>query len=315
MWKIVRGFDPNKKRYSKESLLDKNELLLPVSTKDTAEQKYIVQWAEASSSSRPAVVFVPGFLTETSKEEHMNSWTSSVVELAERYDFAAYGLYWPSNNPSKVIFEDIGVMVAGGVGIVASILLAFDTFVAKEPRIKKTYAGMPIGGISIAIVNAFMRAWVEVVELADKTSVNCESWLSMFDRPVILIGHSLGGRIVLKTSQYAKSNNILQTFAFAPEVLETDCDFSTICSNNTSQPAVFYSKNDLILNIVYRIGARTKTLPLGYAGIKEKNNQGLIHSFNASKWDGKKIGHFDYTSRCASLLSHPGLQEGLDAWR
>ena len=312
MWKIIRGFDQNKERYSNESLLDRNQLVLPVSTKDTAEQKYIVQWAEASSSCRPAVVFVPGFLTETPKEKQMDSWTSSVVELAEAYDFAAYGLYWPSNNLRKMLLGDTWTKAVGRLGIAAGIGAGIWRLRVAALRLNPVLVATAIGGPAMANI---AQTWTKVVELADKTSVNCESWLSMFDRPVILIGHSLGGRIVLKTSQYAKSNNILQTFAFAPAVLETECDFSTICSNTRSQPAVFYSKNDLILNIVYRLGERTRTLPLGYAGIKKKNNQGLVHSFNASKWHGKKIGHFDYTSKFEPLLSHPGLQEGLDAWR
>ena len=313
MWKIIRGFEPNKERYSKESLLDTNELLLPISTKDTTEQKYIVQWAEASSSSRPALVFVPGFLTQTSKKDPIDSWTSSVVELAKAHDFAAYGLYWPSNNLRKMLWGDTWTKAVGRLGIAAGTGAVIWRLRAAALRVNPVVlAAVAIGVPPVANI---AQTWIEVVELADKTSMNCESWLSMFDRPIILIGHSLGGRIVLKTSQYAKSNNILQTFALAPAILETDCDFSTICSNNTRQPAVFYSKNDLILNIVYRIGERTKTLPLGYAGIKEKNNQGLVHSFNASKWNGKKMGHNGYTSQIASLLSHPGLQEGLNAWR
>lgn len=93
MWKIIRGYNPNKQRYSRDSLLRNEQLLLPSLTADTPQQKHIVQWAEASSLSRPALVFVPGFLTQTSKIEPLDSWTSSVVELAEVHDFAAYGLY------------------------------------------------------------------------------------------------------------------------------------------------------------------------------------------------------------------------------
>lgn len=211
-----------------------------------------------------------------------------------------------------MLWGDTWTKTVGRLGMAAGIGVGIWRLRAAALRVNPVLAATAIGGP--AMVN-IAQTWRNVVELADITSVNCEPWLSMFDRPIILIGHSLGGRIVLKTSQYAKSNNILQTFAFAPAVLETECDFSIISCNNTSQPAIFYSKNDLILNYLYRLGERTKALPLGYAGIKRKNNQGLLDSFNVSKWDGKKMRHNDCNSQLASLLSHPGLKEGLGVWR
>ena len=114
----------------------------------------------------------------------------------------------------------------------------------------------------------------------------------MFDRPVILIGHSLGGRIVLKTSQHAK---VKQCFANLCILLQRFWKLSAIFQQSVattrSQPVVFYSEKGSAFFVSvgewYRLGERTKTLSLGYAGIKEKNNQGLVHSFNVSKWHGK----------------------------
>ena len=104
VWKIVRGFNPQKKSYSRESLLTKEQLLLPVSTNegDREEYKYIVQRAEASCTTRPALIFVPGFLTQTDKKS-LDSWTPLLVELAEKYDFEPYELHWPSSNLKKML--------------------------------------------------------------------------------------------------------------------------------------------------------------------------------------------------------------------
>ena len=272
--------------------------------------KHIVQWAEASSPSRPAIVFVPGFMTQTSKSSPMDAWTPDIIQLARQYDFAAYGLYWPSGSLMNLLLGDQWMSTtAAFAGLRLGALGMFGLPMLLNPILLG-----PVLGIGGPLIYKAMSTWKKAVEIADQTAENPDAWLSAINRPTILIGHSLGGRIALQASRFTKSTNILQTYALAPAILEDDCDFTQVNANIKGKSVVYYSENDAILNFLYRAGELTLTQPLGFTGVQKKKHRSDIQSFNVSTWKGHEMGHQDYNLHIHSLLHHPRLAQKLQNW-
>ena len=157
-----------------------------------------------------------------------------------------------------------------------------------------------------------MYVWKKAVENADSVAENVHQWLGLIDRPIILVGHSLGGRIVLKASAKARRHNVLQTYALAPAIQEEDCSFNKIRAHVEHKPALFYSENDFVLNIAYRMGEMTFTQPLGYTGITKRKSRSKTQSLDVSMWEGQPMRHNDYRFFVPDLLRDGRLQKRLD---
>ena len=170
----------------------------------------------------------------------------------------------------------------------------------------------PALGIGIPSLWNAMDVWKKAVANADSVAENAHQWLGLIDRPIILVGHSLGGRIVLKASAKARRYNVLQTYALAPAVQEEDCNFNKIRAHVQGKPAIFYSQNDWTLNIMYRMGEMTFTQPLGYTGITQKKSRSKVQSLDVSNWDDSSMKHNDYRFFVPELLRDRRLQKRLE---
>ncbi|MAA78824.1 MAG: hypothetical protein CL916_06155 [Deltaproteobacteria bacterium] len=268
----------------------------------------LVHWAESSGSDRPALVFVPGFLSENFDDDKMEDWKSGIVEVAERYDFEAYGLFWPSGTVWDLLMgtswnRTMAACAAPrlGMGLLAPVLL--------NPLLLA-----PALGIGLPSLWNAMDVWKKAVANADEVSKDIHQWLGLINRPVILVGHSLGGRIVLKASANARRYNVLQTYAFAPAVQEEDCNFNKIRAHVEEKSTIFYSQNDTTLNVWYRIGEMTWTPPLGYTGITQKKSSSKVQSLDVSNWGDSTMKHDNYRYFVSELLNDRRLHTTIDEW-
>lgn len=256
----------------------------------------LVHWSKSSGSDRPALVFVPGFLSEDFSDDKMEDWKEGIVSLAQERDFETYGLYWPSGTVLDLLMGDSWARTMAacaaprlGVGLLAPMLL--------HPALLA-----PALGIGLPSLWNALYVWKKAVANADSVAENVHQWLGLIDRPIILVGHSLGGRIVLKASAKARRHNVLQTYALAPAVQEEDCNFNKIRAHVEDKPVIFYSENDFVLNIAYRMGEMTFTQPLGYTGITKRKSRSKIQSLDVSMWKGKAMRHNDYRFFVPELL-------------
>ena len=244
----------------------------------------LVQWSEASSNQRPAIVFIPGFLSEKPSEFGFGKWTEQIMSFAKKRNWAAYGLYWPSMETSDILNS-------------VNWMNLFEGF-AQVGRRKPWYSMLGTSVIELLNIQKVCR---QALRNADKIGGNPDRWLSSLKRPVILIGHSLGGRIALQTAMNHNHPRLLQVSAFAPAILASDCDFRQIKKGQKKKGAIFHSENDTTLRYLYRAGELSTVAPLGLEGVPEKERK-LVRSIDVSEYKGMKIRHNSYASVCMQLV-------------
>ena len=172
----------------------------------------------------------------------------------------------------------------------------------------------PALGIGIPTLWRALSTWKEAISTSDVVGEHVHKWLGLIDRPVILVGHFLGARIVLRAAQKSRRYNVLQAFALAPAVLEEDCSFNKVHAHLEEKSAIFYSEHDFTLNYLFRAGEMTLKQPLGYTGVTQKKFRTKIQSIETSLMGGKKIGHNDYHHFLSDLMHDPRLETPIDFW-
>ena len=250
----------------------------------------LVQWAEASSKSRPAVVFIPGFLTEKTpiNEDPLSVWRKEIIAYAKKKDMAAFAVYWPSTPATALIMNYKWLRLTGAIDTLKLAGIAMAGPMLLNP--------IPLG-LSMTVVMAARRMWKRAVQNADEVAENPFKWLGNLDREIVLIGHSLGGRIALKACANVPGQKIKKVYAMAPAVLKSECQPKKITQNTKSKGTVYYSEHDWILQYAFRIGEFTTTLPIGFDGKINK-----LKKVDASKKLNREVGHIDYAKLCRKLL-------------
>jgi predicted alpha/beta hydrolase family esterase len=84
---------------------------------------------------------------------------------------------------------------------------------------------------------------------------------------IILIGHSLGGRIIVKTAEILAANNIkIKQFVILGGALDLDYDLTPVVRASLQTNISVFSRNDTILKYLY--ANKYKKMAIGFAGIK-----------------------------------------------
>ena len=114
--------------------------------------------------------------------------------------------------------------------------------------------------------------WNDAKKNAEKEAVLLYEKISKMSPDVrenlILIGHSLGARVVVRTAKLLREKNIKvkQIILLGAAVNYDDPDFQA-CDQVSIQPFInVYNRNDYVLKIAY--GNKERTLAAGFSGIK-----------------------------------------------
>jgi len=84
---------------------------------------------------------------------------------------------------------------------------------------------------------------------------------------IILIGHSLGGRIIVKTAEILAANNIrIKQFVILGGALDMDYDLTPVVQASHQTNINVFSRNDTILKYLY--ANKHEKMAIGFAGIK-----------------------------------------------
>lgn len=263
----------------------------------------LVQWHKASDSKRPALVFIPGFLTAQAPNKPFEKWTSQITDLAKYYDMAAYGLYWPSAEIADLLKGDAWTRT----------LCSFSTFSPSSLSVLSSSllspaVTAPILGLGVPTLLNALKTWKKTVAYADIIGKNPDSWLESFDRPVVVLGHSLGGRMAIYSAIHTKSSQLKQVYAMAPAVLPQNCHFEQISKSLHYKVGVLYSENDAILKYLFRLAEMTLKAPLGLDG-GPTECQDFLTCVDANRLHNRQIGHQDYSDCC--LTSFKGGTLGM----
>jgi predicted alpha/beta hydrolase family esterase len=117
-------------------------------------------------------------------------------------------------------------------------------------------------------------------------------------KKLILIAHSLGARIVVRTARllHEKNINVKQIILLGAAVNHDDEDFKA-CNKISIQPFInVYNRNDYVLKIAY--GNKEKTLAAGFSGIsktgEDKEYQNMKQYRKKSQDDNLFTGFFEH---------------------
>ena len=142
--------------------------------------------------------------------------------------------------------------------------------------------------------------WNEAKNNAEKEAEILCKKISKMDpdtqKKLVLIGHSLGARVVVRTAKFLDKKNIKvkQVILLGAAVNYDDKDFKA-CDNISIQPFInVYNRNDYVLKIAY--GNKEKTLAAGFSGIRIKDEKyvNMKQYRKISRYDDLFAGFFEH---------------------
>ena len=135
----------------------------------------LVKWSSSSDKKRPALVFIPGFLTECSATDELDIWTSRIRNIAQYYDLESWGLYWPSGNIDTLLgSKDWSLFMSASVRL-SALPLGFTIL----PQILLYPAIATALGVGVMVAQRLLETWRKAVSRADEISMNPQ-WIQAY---------------------------------------------------------------------------------------------------------------------------------------
>jgi len=235
------------------------------------------------------VFLIPGFLTEIRGSEYgpirpndEKSWARHFNALTNQYQANYYVVNWPS----------------------APLLDGFKEFFSQGIINMILKRVMPLGPINPTLWNLARSVWKEAIINSENAAKKLYRHLLLENKPHILIGHSLGGRIALRVCEMAlaSAKPLHRTIALAPAIGQNELSWNTFnkCSHNDLE--ILYSKKDKVLKYLFPIGQGSLDKPVGLVGVPNdyRSNIASIDVTDHGYYSPK--GHNDYEKDLPFLL-------------
>ncbi|WP_159737264.1 DUF726 domain-containing protein [Vibrio atypicus] len=256
------GFDIN---HLLKSLKDS---LTEPSTEDLEPRdKPSCELVQVRDGKLPAVFIINGFLSENS--ECSKDWLEVVDELYP--DNKVIRVDWKAGNLTEMMF-DKGIVPSFQTG--GASTAGFAAMLAA----RSTLLGI-VGSVGASTVNKVMGHWksafYETRHVAFSLSV-CLEQNPDFDQ-CILMGHSLGGRIVRHTLSELKTDNLVSVaYVFAGAVSSNDDQWQSILDKHSELKLInCLSMKDSVLKSVYKVGTVGDHAPAGLAPVMDEHTNTL----------------------------------------
>ena len=266
-------------------------------------------WRESQRPLAPLIIVIPGFLTQEHPETPFEGWSEPFIKLAEERDLCVGGLYWPSGSLHD-FFGDVSLL---------------------------DYVGAKIINFGFDALNTWQRA----VDATEQAGRNFEEWLPHTQRPIILVGHSLGARLALIAAQYVSPQRLHGVVALAPAYEARLCDYTLLDRGVKSPPLIAYSSNDMVLKTLFIAGQHPEIVTLGLLsrltgkfalplllgkytfdyirdgalgtlGVPEEHLQ-MCTSWDLSEFKHMSFGHTDYVDHLPDLIQDYQVQRLIES--
>lgn len=191
------------------------------------------------------VLIARGFTTEKKTD-----WRTELQAVEKAYpDSSIYLVSWGS----KEIHELAGYL-SPGVGLASGAMLKS---VVKRAGKKLAKKATPVG-LALGSLDLVTNPWTSAVKRADKTAVALAAIMQRTDlESVVLIGHSLGGRIMLKLAT-ALAGTVgteheirLEAVHLLGAAIGQDATWNSLGNALTGTVHNYYSHNDIVLKRLY----------------------------------------------------------------
>jgi hypothetical protein len=247
--------------------------------------RFIIQQIK-SGKAKPAIIAIDGFLTEGTNESRC--WQEQFEHIAP--DAPYYYLCWESQN-LQTLGKYVGVQLTS-VGVKALEAWAARIAVTGAARLS------PIGWGLLAYSLA-TNPWWQAMNTARKTGIILADILARTDQHYILVGHSLGARVIYYTlrslaARYPKQTHIHQAHLLGGATGNNPAKWAKCTQAVSGKIYNYYSKNDDILKILYQAGTAFSSLPIG------RNEIAVSGVINCDVTEHVK-GHNDYKRQLADL--------------
>lgn len=216
------------------------------------------------------VIIARGFTTENSID-----WWQAVDFVEKTYpDSPIYLLNWGSKELADVALL-LGRAGAGQAGMAAAAGLF------RRAGKKAAQKLNPLLPITIA-ADVAKNPWHVARVRADKTGVILADILARYEGEVILVGHSLGGRVMATAAQASSTNykkSRIRDIRLAGAAIGTKFDWDAVGRTASGVVVNYFSKNDSILKLLYK-AAEFGSVAVGLEGTG--STAGNVHDVDVS---------------------------------
>lgn len=232
----------------------------------------------------PAVVIARGFTTE-----NYTNWRTEVRFAELLYDNPTiYLLSWGAKE-----LRDLGLYL--GFGAARNAAVPVLKKVAKKASRRAAEKLGPLG-IAVSVLDIGKNPWHVAVNKSERAGQALAELIAKTDRDDwVLIGHSLGGRLMLKTaialSQQNESPRILDVHLLGAAVSQRPTrEWQALANATTGSIHNYHSKQDRVLAGLYRL-AQANRIAVGHSGF-----QASFPSIIDQDVSDLVTGHSDYYS-------------------
>jgi len=256
------------KNVDSSQLLDQAKELLTQNSKEPLTPRDIssIQLVTIREGKSPAILVVNGFLSQDDGD--VSDWLSVVDELYPKNK--VIHVQWNAGNLSQMVLDD-GIVTGGVSG---------DKGAGKVLAAVKLARGLtPVGIASIVggvafdkIVGHWKKSFHETLHVGHDLAKIIEEDKSL--NCCILMGHSLGARVIRHTLTNLEQNKVAVCYLLAGAVSIEDEQWITILEKHSDLCLInCYSDNDYTLKTGYRVGTLFAHTPAGLAEMSGDKKQ------------------------------------------
>lgn len=168
---------------------------------------------------RPTLIFVPGFFTEPLNRNSPidRSWDTQIKQICVSENVSGVLVRWPSGN-------------------IFSLDIRARDF------------------LDTRALQTTLNAWGSAYTQSEIYTERIAQLIRSIQGGVILMGHSLGGKIVLKIAEQFPSPNLQKVIALAPALEVSKFDFREAARSVPTKPIICYSAKDRVLSLIFACG-------------------------------------------------------------
>jgi pimeloyl-ACP methyl ester carboxylesterase len=238
-------------------------------------------WQQGAPNA-PILIFIPGFLSETSQATDIHTWRKGIRRFTRNKPFTCADLVWESESFFSALTPLLNIH--------------------SDPT-------------------EMLKVWGNAKSKAHETAAALATKLREMQRCVHIVGHSLGATIGLNAAaQLARSSTKLQSLTLmAPAVRQSEFPAQDIAAGVQTKPTIFYSRRDMTLMCLFGLASapdvvksrnalnyinqilssRLQDPAVGVAGYQSQD---------ASQHDVTPLLHFQYAPKVANILEMSNIQ-------
>ncbi|HBU48414.1 MAG TPA: hypothetical protein DEB46_08895 [Myxococcales bacterium] len=264
---------------------------------------YLKLVRDAQSPEAPALVFIHGFIAGPMSR---HQWIRQMKGTIGNRDAAIYLLNWNAgafqDNDFKRYRKE----------------LRPQRLLNKIPLLARGGGPWGLSAAALAIAASLYNEMFGIcVERSDDLALSVAHLQSQLERPVLLVGHSLGARVCLRACEEvarAGAAPFRGCYAMGPAVTRKEIDLPLVVQGASSAPVVYFSRADFILGAVYGARERVRELDLNRAALgfrPTKRVEGIAYRA-ATNRIGWSLGHLGYSKCATRLLRKAGILAHFD---